>query len=440
MALLLQASEIYVRSLNAHVADSYLLGLAIVGIAILAAALLPELLDGRALSPPIAAVALGALAFSLPVGLPAPDPLANSRIAEKLAEFVVIVSLMGAGLKLDRPFSPSTWGTTWRLLFVVMPLTIASAALLGWWWLGFVPATALLLGAVIAPTDPVLASDVDVGGPGEGTDAEADSPEERQHEHELRFALTSEAGLNDGLAFPFTYAAILVAGASLTGAKWVEKWLTFYVGYKIVVGVVGGLVLGYLFAELLFRLSPTSTLARTVEGVEALGGTLLIYALTELVQGYGFIAVFVAALVIRHTERNHEYNQALHDFSEVTERLAMALALVFFGGMLVTGLLDPLTLEMAVLGLAILFVVRPVIAFLGQIGAPLSADESSAIAFFGIRGIGSLYYLSYALNQETFAQSRLLWALVGFIVLTSIVVYGVTATPVITWLSGRGEA
>ena len=158
-----------------------------------------------------------------------------------------------------------------------------------------------LLGAVVAPTDPVLASDVQVGSPGEGEGAADDQPEGREDEHELRFALTSEAGFNDGLAFPFTYAAILVAGASVTGAKWVEKWLGFYVGYRVVVGVLAGLVLGHLFAELLFRFSPTSTIGKTVEGVEALGGTLLIYGLTELVSGYGFLAVFVAALVVRHT-------------------------------------------------------------------------------------------------------------------------------------------
>jgi NhaP-type Na+/H+ or K+/H+ antiporter len=424
----------------AVVPDPYLVGLAVVGVAILAAALLPELLAQRLVSPPIAAVAIGALAFWLPLGLPDPDPIAHSHLAEKLAEFVVIISLMGVGLKLDRPFSLRTWTTTWRLLVVVLPLTVAGAALLGWWGLGFVPATALLLGAVLAPTDPVLASDVQVGSPGEGTDTAGDQPEGREDEHELRFALTSEAGFNDGLAFPFTYAAILVAGASVTGAKWVEKWLGFYVGYRVVVGVLAGLVLGYLFAELLFRFSPTSTIGKTVEGVEALGGTLLIYGLTELVSGYGFLAVFVAALVVRHTERSHEYNEALHDFSEVTERLAMSVGLVLFGGMLVTGLLDPLTLEMAALGLAILFVLRPLAAFVGQLGAPIDRGERGAIGFFGIRGIGSLYYLSYALNEAAFEQSRALWALVGFVVLTSIVVYGVSAPPIIGALARRGDA
>lgn len=419
--------------------DVYLVALVLLGVTALAAAVLPELLSDRMLSPPVLFVGIGAVAFSLPVGLPAPDPLVYGTGAEKLAEFVVIVSLAGAGLKLDRPFRLSTWTSTWRLLAVTMPLTIAGAALLGWWSLGLVPATALLLGAVVAPTDPVLASDVQVGPPGEGEGA-ADEGESRDHEHEVRFALTSEAGLNDGLAFPFTYAAILVAGTGFAGTDWVGTWARTYVGYKILVGVVAGLGLGYLLAKVLFQLSPTSRLAKAVEGAEVLGATLLVYGLTELLNGYGFIAVFVAALVVRHYERSHEYNQALHDFSAVTERLAMAVLLTLFGGALVTGLLTPLTPTMAVTGLVLVFVLRPLAGALGMVGASVERDERSAIAFFGIRGVGSFYYLAYALNQTGFAQQHRLWALVGFVVLVSVVVHGIAATPVMDVLSRRGDA
>lgn len=420
--------------------EEYVAGLALIGLVVLLASILPDLLADRSLSPPLVFVAIGAVAFSLPVGFPELDPLAQGDLTEKLAEFVVIVSLMGAGLKIDRPFALGTWATTWRLLVVTMPLTIVGAALLGWWSLGFVPATALLLGAVVAPTDPVLASDVQVGPPGEGEDVADDHHDDRKHEHEVRFALTSEAGLNDGLAFPFTYAAILVAGAGFGGADWLGTWASTYVGYKILVGTVCGLVLGYLFAELLFRFSPTSQLARTVEGTEALGGILLVYGLTELLQGYGFIAVFVAALLVRHRERSHEYNEALHDFSEVTERLAMAVLLTLFGGVLVSGLLAPLTVEATVVGVAIVFVLRPIVGLIGLLGAPIDRDELATISFFGVRGIGSFYYLAYALNEAAFAESRLVWALVGFVVLVSIVVHGIAAPPVMSLLARRGDA
>ena len=420
--------------------EIYVVGVVLAGFVILAASILPELLADRAVSIPLLYLVIGAVAFSLPLGLPNPDPIANGAIAEKVTEFIVIVSLMGAGLKLDRPFSFQTWSTTWRLLAVTMPLTIGGAVFLGWWALGIVPATAVLLGAVVAPTDPVLASDVQVGPPGEGENVVDDQYSGREHEHEVRFALTSEAGLNDGLAFPFTYAAILIAGSGIAGTDWFGKWILTYVGYKTIMGTLAGLFLGYLLAELLFRFSPTTRLAQAVEGAEAIGGTLLVYGLTELLQGYGFIAVFVAALVIRHQERSHEYNQALHDFSEMTERLAMALLLVLFGGTLVTGLLNPLTWETVIVGLAIIFILRPVAGFIGLIGASIENDERATIAFFGIRGVGSFYYLSYGLNEAQFPASRLLWALIGFVVLVSIIVHGITATPVMKMLSNRGDA
>ncbi|MFD1511956.1 cation:proton antiporter [Halomarina rubra] len=419
---------------------TYLLGLVVVGVVVLAAAVLPELLSERALSPALVYLAFGAVVFSLPLGWPSLDPIANGVVVERLSEFVVVVSLMSAGLKLDRPFDVRSWSTTWRLLAVTMPLTIAGAVLAGWWVLGLAPATAVLLGAVLAPTDPVLASDVQVGPPGEGEDVGDDPADLRDNEHEVRFALTSEAGLNDGLAFPFVYVAVLVATSGVGGTDWVGTWLGTYVVGKILVGVVGGLVCGTVLAELLFRAAPTTRLARTVEGIEALGGTLVVYGATELVQGYGFVAVFVAALVIRHRERSHEYNQALHDFAEVTERLVVAVLIALFGGMVASGLLAPLTWPAVAVALVVVFVLRPFAGGIGLLGTGISVDERAAIAFFGIRGIGSFYYLAYALEQTTFVASRFVWALVGFVVLTSLVVHGVVATPAMRLLSRRGEA
>ncbi|WP_227354123.1 cation:proton antiporter [Haladaptatus salinisoli] len=420
--------------------EAYVVALTALGAVILAATVLPELLGEHAVSVPVAYLGIGAVAFGLPVGLPTPDPVAHSDLTERLAEFVVIVSLMSAGLKIDRPFSITTWTSTWRLLAVTMPLTIAGAAMTGWWALGLAPAGAVLLGAVIAPTDPVLASDVQVGPPGEG---ERVTPEEsggREHEYEVRFTLTSEAGLNDGLAFPFTNAAIAIAAAGLAPAAWVGDWLLVDVLYKIAVGTVAGLVLGWLLAKLLFRFSPSTRIASTVEGTEALAGTLLVYGATELVHGYGFIAVFVAALAIRHYERTDEYNLALHDFAEVVERMTMAALLALFGGAIATGLLDHLTLPAVAVGLGFIFVLRPLAGMVGLAGSAISMSERAVISFFGIRGVGSFYYLAHALNVISLARSRLLWALVGFIVLVSVVVHGTTAFPAMRALDRRGEA
>ncbi len=139
------------------------LGYALVGVVALLAGFLPRPLASRPLSLPIVFLGLGVVMFLLPIGLPDPDPLQYTDLAVRLTELGVIVALMGAGLKLDRRIGWRAWSSTWRLLAVAMPLTIAGTALLGWWWLGLAPASAVLLGSALAPTDPVLASDVQAG-------------------------------------------------------------------------------------------------------------------------------------------------------------------------------------------------------------------------------------------------------------------------------------
>ena len=189
--------------------DALPLALAVLGVAIVAAAVLPAALARVPLSMPIVYVGAGMVLFSLPIGLEGPVPTEGSdaKWAERLTELIVIVSLMGAGLKLRRPVGWRSWQTTWRLLGLAMPLTIAAIAVLGGVFLSFPAATAILLGAVLAPTDPVLASDVQLAGPGDTEEAD-----EEDADNEVRFSLTSEAGLNDGLAFPFTNLAIAMAG------------------------------------------------------------------------------------------------------------------------------------------------------------------------------------------------------------------------------------
>ncbi|MDY7084976.1 MAG: cation:proton antiporter [Actinomycetota bacterium] len=392
---------------------------AVVGLGALLAGVLPRVLERRPLSMPIAFLALGMLVFALPIGLPDADPLAHPKVTEHLTELGVIVALMGAGLKIDRPLSRRGWMSTGRMLVIAMPVTIAAMALLGWWWAGLVPATALLLGAALAPTDPVLASDVQVGEP----------TDEEDSEDEVRFALTSEAGLNDGLAFPFVYAAIAMAGTA--GWGWVGEWAWKDLLYRLVVGVVAGLLSGKLLGWLFFRARRASLrLAKHSEGFLALAATLLAYGVAELAQGYGFLAVFVAARAIRAAERSHDYHQVLHDFAEQTERLLTVLLLLLFGGAVVGGLLAPLTWPAALAGLALILVIRPVSGFLSLRGAPGCTSEHWVIAAFGIRGIGSFYYLSYALTHAEFPGADLVWAMIGFVVLVSVVLHGIAATPV----------
>jgi NhaP-type Na+/H+ or K+/H+ antiporter len=392
---------------------------ALIGVGALLAGILPRVLERRPLSMPIVFLALGMVMFALPLGLPDADPLAYPKATEHLTEIGVIVALMGAGLKIDRPLGRRRWASTWRLLAIAMPVTIAATALLGWWWAALVPATALLLGAVLAPTDPVLASDVQVGEP----TGEEDS------EDEVRFALTSEAGLNDGLAFPFVGAAIAITAAA--GGGWFGEWVLRDVVYKGAVGIVGGLLIGKLLGALFFRAERDSLrLSRHAEGFLVLAATFLAYGLVEVAGGYGFLAVFVAARGIRSAERSHEYHQVLHDFAEQTERLLTVLLLLLFGGAVVGGLLAPLTWPAALTGLALLVVIRPLVGFLALRGAPGRPAEHWVIATFGIRGIGSFYYLAYAMTHAQFPGVDVVWATVGFVVLASVVLHGVAATPV----------
>ena len=400
---------------------------AVIGVGALLAALLPRLLANRSLSMPIVFLGLGMIVYALVPDLPDPDPVRHPEIAERLAEIGVIVALMGAGLKLDRPIGRRSWSSTWRLLAIAMPLTIAATAVLGWWWVGLAPAAALLLGSALAPTDPVLASDVQVGEPGGAED----------EEDEVRFALTSEAGLNDALAFPFVYAAIAVATVG-DPAGWLGRWALDDVLFKIAVGVVGGVVTGRLLALLFFRSRRESLrLAAHAEGFVALAATFLAYGLTEVAGGYGFLAVFLCARSIRASERTHEYHQVLHHFVEQIERLLLVLLLVLLGGAIVRGLLEPLTWATVGLAVAVMVVVRPAAALLALHGAAGTPGQKRVIAAFGIRGIGTFYYLAYATAKVAFAEARALWAAAGFAVVLSVAVHGVAATPIMSKLDRR---
>lgn len=374
----------------------------------------------------ILCVAIGVAVFSTGLLAFDPDPRTWDTLTERLSELVVIIALMGAGLKLDRPPGWRAWATTWRLLIVAMPLTIAATAWLGWAGLGFSLAMALLFGASMAPTDPVLAADVQVGPPRSGD------------EDEVRFGLTSEAGLNDALAFPFVHLAILAAAGGLAAVDGVADWFTVKVGWKLLAGLGAGVLIGKGLGYLLFR--SRRGLSRLGDGLIALAATLMAYALTELIHGYGFLAVFICAVMIRGSERDHDFHQEMHDFSDQIERLLMMLLLVLFGGALANGLLASLTWTDVAVGLAVVFVVRPVAGLVAMIGSGQPMRERLLLAFLGIRGVGSVYYIAYGINHGDFGDSERLWAVVGFIILLSIIVHGVTAAPLLERLARRRGA
>ncbi|MEU4452472.1 cation:proton antiporter [Nocardioides sp. NPDC023903] len=409
----------------------------VIGASLLLAIVLPDLLNRWAISAPMVLVGVGMLIglTPLPDGLPL-DPQTNRVAIEHASELVIIVALMGVGLALDRPLElrdPRTWrrwSSTWRLLAIGMPITIAAIALLGW-AAGLAPAVAILLGAALAPTDPVLASDVQVAGPQTG-DHEVDERDE------LRFTLTSEAGLNDGLAFPFVYVAILLATEGAV-SNWALEWVGFYLLAKIVIGVLAGLVVGKVLAYIAFRSSSRSLrVAERGESLLALAALIGSYGVGEVLGGYGFLSVFVCAMAFRSAERSHDYHAAMHEVAERLERLLTLFVLLVLGIALTRGLLEALDWRGIAIGLALILVVRPAAGILalapwpgrGGRTSPLTRHQRWATAFFGVRGVGSIYYLAYAAGQDEALAQDWLWSTVAFTVVASVLIHGVLATPV----------
>jgi NhaP-type Na+/H+ or K+/H+ antiporter len=402
---------------------NYTLLITLIGLAGFAMAWMPAISKKTGISYSIVYVLAGVLIYTFfPGVLPDPDPIKNGVLTMHFTEIVVLVSIMGTGIKIDRSFKLRNWTSPLKLIFIAMLLCIATAAVMGHFLLGYSVATAVLLGAVLAPTDPVLASDVQVGPPRQGMKSEA------------RFALTAEAGMNDGMAFPFTWLAIALA-TTTTGVKldlW--YWLSFQLIYKILVGLAIGFVLGQFVGFIIFQVSKRYKFLRTKDGFLAISLTLLVYGITELAHGYGFIAVFICAITLRHYEKDAEYHDDLHSFTDQAERLLIAVLLILFGGSLVSGILDPLNWKMVAFTLLFLFVVRPLAAYASIFRSDIHLKEKLAISFFGIRGMGSVFYLAFAFQEAKFANQKELWAIVAFTILLSVVIHGITATPIMRHL------
>jgi NhaP-type Na+/H+ or K+/H+ antiporter len=398
------------------------------GLATLAAALLPRLLDRAPISMPMLFLGAGALTFSLVEPLPVPDPVEHSGLLLHLTEICVIISLMGAGLALNRVVSLRGWASTWRLLAITMPLSMLGVGLLGWGALGLGVAASVLLAAALAPTDPVLANEVQVAEPAENPESDED---------EARFALTSEAGLNDGLAFPFTYAAIAISLAGAAPSEWLGRWLAVDVLWRLASGLAVGLLVGWALGRLFFSApSKKFRLAEHAEGFVAIAATFLAYGITELINGYGFVAVFVCACAIRASEHRHGYHQVLHGYVEQAERMLTVVIVFLLGGAAATGLLSGTTWAEIAVAAAVLLVVRPLAGWIGLLGGKSGPRERAVISFFGVRGVGSLFYLVYALQAGRFAEQDALWRVVALVVIGSILVHGLSASPVM-WLLDR---
>ena len=427
--------------------DPRIIWMCLLGLVLVAAAVFERRLERWPISMPMIYVGLGFAAFALPLGLPTIDPIgdpAHATATEYLTEFIVIISLMTAGLAIDRPATWKLWKQVWPLLAVTMPLTIAAVALAGWGWLGLAPAAAILLGAAVSPTDPVLADAVQVAPPGES------------ERHDVRFTLTVEAGINDGLAFPFTYLAIAAVGMTGVGV-WTAQWFAMDVVWRLIAGAGVGYLVGRATAWLVFggknatereterRTAdtrdddgPYNLVARRREGLVAVGMVLGSYALAEMVEGYGFLAVFVAAVSLRQRELSHGHHSMMHRFVDQIEQITMVVMMLGFGGLLASGVLDALTWKGALLAVGVVVLLRPLAGLVGMVGFPLPWLGRAMIAFAGIRGIGSIYYLAYGQNQGDFGDLEAVWAVLSAIVLVSIVLHGTTVGALMRAIERRG--
>ena len=395
--------------------DPFHVALTALGAGIVLSYWLPRFLSGREPAASALLILMGAAAFSLIPGMPAAfDPRTAPRLWERLSELAVIVALFGTGLRIDSLANYSRWQPTVRLLLVAMPLTILAVGLLGYFVAGMTLAGAILLGAVLAPTDPVLAGDVQVGPPTEGG------------EHPVRFTLTTEAGLNDGLTFPFVYLGLIVGAEGFVVGDLAWEWFPRDVVYRIVIGALSGAAVGWLLGKMVFAIPRRNVLADTASGVLALAIVLIAYGATELVEGYGFIAAFVAGLTLRRVEQDHHFHARLHNFTEAIEHALTALLLLFVGG--VFPILWPeLDWPHIAIAAALVFLIRPVVGWGSLIGTGLKGRARGVVGIYGVRGIGSIYYLGFATSHLEFLNEGQLWATIAFTILLSTVVHGLTA-------------
>ncbi|HYO15885.1 MAG TPA: sodium:proton antiporter [Thermoanaerobaculia bacterium] len=382
------------------------------------------------------------------------DPLREAGLLERLTELAVIISLFTAGLKFRLPLRDRLWRLPVRLAFGSMGVTVGLIALIGTFGLGLPLGAAILLGAVLAPTDPVLASEVQLAHPGD--------------RNRLRFSLTGEAGLNDGTAFPFVMLGLGLLGAHEIGA-WGWRWLAIDVVWAIVAGLAIGFALGTLIGRIVLFLRKEHKEAFGLDDFLALGLIGLSYGAALLLHSYGFLAVFAAGLALRRIERlatpgdDEEppdvremaaagsveeiatdpekapsyMAQAVLGFNEQVERIFEVGVVLLVGGMLSSRYLPPDALWF----IPLLFLgVRPVAVVAGLAGTRLARREKGMIAWFGIRGIGSIYYLMYAIEHGLPADlAERLTGLTLTAVAASILVHGISVTPLMKLHEKREE-
>lgn len=423
----------------------------IIGALLITMALAGSLLKRLPVSASMLYLAVGYGLGSAGWDLMTPDPRRYPEMLEHVAEIALLISLFSVGLKLGLPLSSPQWRLPLRLAFVSMALSVALIAATGFFVFGLPLGAAVLLGGILAPTDPVLAADVQVA-----------EPDDRDR---LRFSLTGEGGLNDGAAFPFVMLGLGLLGLHDLGeAGW--RWWTVDVLWALIGGLMLGSLLGALIGKLVLYLRTHHKEAIGLDEFLALGLVALAYGVAQLANASGFLAVLAAGLALQrskekprqrqlpndglaglHNKESHlavathpglagaYMTQAVRGFNEQLERIAELVIVLVVGAMLPYTRVDWPTLAFV---LILFLVLRPLAVWLGLLGAAVSTDQRLLISWFGIRGIGSIYYLMFALHRglpASLADQAISITLTT--VAVSIVVHGISVTPLMNLYARR---
>ena len=389
----------------------------------------------------------------LGLGLLVFDPIEHAKTLEVLSEIAVILSLFAAGLKLRTPLTDGRWRLPLRLATVSMTITVGLVTLAGMFLLDLPLGAAVLLGAVLAPTDPVLASDVQIR-----------DPDDRDR---LRFSLTGEAGFNDGAAFPFVMLGLGLLGLRDLG-EWGWRWWAVDVVWAITAGLLIGWLLGRAVGRIVVYLRREHKEAIGADDFLALGLIALSYGVALLAHSYAFLAVFAAGLALRYEERRHTGDKpaeevealakqaeaeevelddnaapawmatAVLGFAEQAERMGAVVLVVLVGALMTYA--DVSWPVLAFVALAF-FVIRPLAVEIGLLGTDTNRLQRALASWFGMRGIGSIYYLMYAEVHGVYDLFS--GAILGVVLTTiaaSVVLHGLSVTPVMDWYATRREA
>ncbi len=425
----------------------------IIGAILITMALLGTLLKRLPLSPGILYLAIGYALGPAGWALMAPDPLLYSADLEKMAEIALLISLFAVGLKLGVPLRDKRWYLPLRLAFPSMALTVLFVAVIGVFLLGLPAGAAILLAAILAPTDPVLASDVQV--------------EDSSDRDRLRFSLTAEGGLNDGAAFPVVMLALGLLGLyDFGGGGW--RWLAIDVLWAIAGGLAIGGALGALIGKLVLYLRTRHQEAVGLDEFLALGLIAITYGVAQLSFASGFLAVFAAGLSLQRIKELSKQDDvsnaakvkiilggesekelathshlagaymmdAVQGFNGQLERLAELVVVMVAGAMLSYTYWPPRAVWFLLL---LFFLARPVSVWLGLMGATsVSRDQRILISWFGIRGVGSIFYLMYAINHGLpVPLAKELIAITLTTVAASVLLHGISVTPLMSLYSRR---